>query len=570
MTFFKSMLANVLSIFLVLLLLVGIIAAIIVKIAHHDEVKIQENSILHIVLDGELNDQALSNEFSFDNQPALSLTELEIAIAQAAKDSKIKAIYLELKNLHAGVANCERLRQIIIDFKKSKKPVICYAENFSLLAYYAVSVSDEIVLHPMGYLEWKGLSAQLMYFKSMLSSIGIQAEPIKVGKYKSAIEPFISDTISSENEFQIKALLGDIWSKVKRDVAISRQIDENQLDEIADSLGVLIASEAKAQKLITQIAHKDYIESYFKGKFGKIEFADFVDYHASLLTSKSNSTAKIALVYADGLISSNEDSEDISPEKYQTIFKEIAADSDIKGMVIRINSPGGSASVSETIWQQVQLLRKKMPVYISMGNVAASGGYYIASAGDSIFAEKTTITGSIGVYGLMFNVEALKNKIGVSVEKVNTNYLSDFPSIDRPLSKVEKRRLQMGVDSIYNLFLKRVATSRRMDVSAVHELAQGRVWTGKQALQNGLVDGNKSLQQVVASMGKKLDIASFEITEYPIPQNALQKIMSKFDNKVELKLPESFSYLNEITRYLEICQNFTKPQCQMPFVLEIQ
>jgi protease-4 len=570
MTFFKSVLANILSFFIIATLIIGTVVFIVIKLSQPEEVKIKDNSVLHLVLDGELKDQENSQNFSFDPQHTIALTQLETLMEQAAKDVKIKAVFVELKNLHTGVANWERLRSIFITFKKSKKSLICYAENYSLLGYYALSVSDEIVLHPMGYLEWKGLSAQLLYFKSMLDAIGVQAEPIKVGKYKSAIEPYISDSISAENEYQIKELIADIWSKIKSDVSISRKISEVELNEIADSLGVLIASEAKTKKLISTVAHRDHIDTYLKNKFGDFEFAKFSDYSAFLENNKRVQDSKIAIVYADGMITGDDESDEISSEKYQKIFAEIQENKDIKGIVLRINSPGGSASVSESIWQQIKNIKKTMPVYVSMGNLAASGGYYIASAGDSIFAENTTITGSIGVYGLLFNLEALKSKLGVSVEKVKTNHLSDFPAFDRPMSKLERQRMQMGVDSIYYLFLKRVSASRKMSVEQVHELAQGRVWTGSQAQKNGLVDGIKSLHQVIALMGTKLKINNLETIEYPIPQNPLEKIISKIDNKVELKLPEPFSYINEIGKYLEICQNFKRPQCQMPFELSIE
>ena len=570
MTFFKSLLSNLVSIFIFFTLIIGLIIFIVFKVSQPDEVIIDQNSVLHLVLDGELKDQSESQEFSFKTNPTLCLTDLDYILNTASKDIKIKALYIEIGNLSAGVASWERLRLMLQKFKTSGKPIVCYAENLTLLNYYAISVADEIILHPLGYLEWKGLSAQMIYFKSLLKTIGVEVVPIKVGKYKSAIEPFILDSISEENEYQINQLIGDLWTKIKKDVSISRSISENKLNQFADSMGVLIASEAKSSNLITQIAHRDYIEEYFKKRFNDYKFAKIDDYESTIDKLKSHSGPKIVVVYADGVISGNEESEDVSPAKFQKIFSEISEDTDVKGVVIRINSPGGSASVSETIWRQIDLLKQKIPVYVSMGEVAASGGYYIAAAADSIFAENTTITGSIGVYGLLFNLEALKNKVGISVQKVNTNLLSDFPAFDRPMSNLEKKRMQMGVDSIYYLFLKRVAQSRKMTIPAVHELAQGRVWTGAQALNIGLVDNIKSLQQTVDGMSKKLKLNDYQIVEYPVPESPLEKIIHKIDNKVELKLPEPFSYVYEIGKYLEICQNFRRPQCQLPFVLTIQ
>lgn len=570
MSFLKSYLATLLAILTTSVIVVVLVILIIAGLNKDSKVEIADQTILHIELNGELRDQKCEKGILFSKEECLSIPELESILNIAKGDARIKGVYLEIKDVHAGIATWERLRTSLEKFKKSGKKVISYADNYTLLPYYVASVSDEIVLHPMGYVEWKGLSAQLLYFKSMLDAIGVKAEPVKVGKYKSAIEPFVSDTMSSDNEFQIRALIDDLWKKIKSDVAANRKVPVQKLDEIADSLGILMASEAITQKLITRTSYSAEMLNLIKTSLGDVTLLSAQEYFKATKEDENVATEKIAVVYAEGVISGNEDSEEISPLKYEKVFEEISNDDNIKGVVVRINSPGGSASVSESIWQQIIKLKKKVPVYVSMGEVAASGGYYIASAADSIFSEQTTITGSIGVYGLMFNLEALKNKIGITVEKVKTNHLSDFPSFDRPLNSFEKARLQMGVDSIYQVFLKRVASSRKKSLGEIHELAQGRVYTGNQALSLGLIDGINSLHEVVHKMAKRKQLSKFQIVEYPVPESPLEKITKKIDNKVELQLPEPFSYVNELGQYLKICQDFNQPRCQLPFILTIK
>ena len=489
MSFLKNLFTNLLS--LVLFAFITVVLFIVVVVSSGEEIDVKENSVLKVSIKQNLVDRANSSEFNFFNADRCGngLFEIQKAIQHAKNDDRIKAIYLEIGELNGSLANVLSLKNTIEEYRSTGRKVIVFSEGMSQIGYYLACSSDSIYLNHLSFVEWKGLGAKLMYFKSMLNKLGVKAEPIRVGKFKSAIEPFISDTMSAENHFQVKEMLDDIWFQIKHDVSKQRKITTQVLNDIADNYGYLMPLEALKFRLIDGIKYEDEVMSILQKVVGyKTNYINVSQYNSTYEDSFSGNKAKIVVVNAEGAIVDGISEKDISLLKYAKIFDDVLKDDSIKGMVLRINSPGGSALASEILWRKIKRIQRKMPVMVSMGNVAASGGYYLASAGDTILAEKNTITGSIGVFGLMFNAGDLAKSFGVRVENVKTNDLSDFPAFDRSLSKKEYQRMKYGIQSIYETFIQRVQDSRGMSKKNVEELAQGRVWTGNQAKMNGLID----------------------------------------------------------------------------------
>ena len=418
MKFLKNILSTLTALVVFSLLIVSITIGIF--IGSSDEVEVKSSSILHIKLTNSLVDRQNSSEFNLVNSGycSNSLISIQNAINVAKEDSLIKGIFLEIGELKGSLANVSSIKRNLESFKRTGRSVIVHSNGLSQIGYYLASSADSIFVNNMSNIEWKGLAAQLMYFKSMLDKIGVEAEPIRVGKFKSAIEPFIMDSMSLENEHQINEMLTDIWGNILQDVSKERGITVDTLNSIANDLGYLMADEALELGLIDGVKYEDQIYSCLDvvvhGKANLISVELYNDANKTFSFEES----KIVVVNAEGaIVDANTDS-DISSVKYSKIFDDLLKDNNVKAVVLRINSPGGSALASEKLWRKLKLISLKMPLVVSMGNYAASGGYYMASAGDTILAEKNTITGSIGVFGLLFNVSQLTDKVGVKIEKV--------------------------------------------------------------------------------------------------------------------------------------------------------
>ncbi len=569
MKFLKNILSTLTALVVFSLLIVFI--TIGVFIGSSDEVEVKSSSILHIKLTNSLVDRQNSSEFNLVNSAycSNSLISIQNAINVAKEDSLIKGIFLEIGELKGSLANVSSLKRNLESFKRTGRNVIVHSNGLSQIGYYLASSADSIFVNNMSNIEWKGLAAQLMYFKSMLDKIGVEAEPIRVGKFKSAIEPFIMDSMSLENEHQINEMLTDIWSNILQDVSKERGITVDTLNSIANDLGYLMADEALELGLIDGVKYEDQIYSCLDvvvhGKANLISVELYNDANKTFSFEES----KIVVVNAEGaIVDANTDS-DISSVKYSKIFDDLLKDNNVKAVVLRINSPGGSALASEKLWRKLKLISSKMPLVVSMGNYAASGGYYMASAGDTILAEKNTITGSIGVFGLLFNVSQLTDKVGVNIEKVKTNHMSDFPSFDRKLSEKEKNRMQQGITSIYQTFIQRVMDGRLLSKNDVEELAEGRVWTGSQAFQMGLVDKIGGLEESINIAANLAKAKEYKLLHLPKEKTPLEALVNQLSKQSQLRLPRPFSQYNYMIQNPEFFRSFSKPQARLPFVITI-
>lgn len=455
--------------------------------------------------------------------PGVGVTDILNAIKAAKTDDKIKGISILNNSVSIGMAQTKEIRDQLQDFKKSGKFVVAYANNYTQKDYYLDSVADTVYLNPVGLMDFKGLATEVLFFKDFQEKSGLKMEVIRHGKYKSAVEPFLENSMSDANREQITALLQSVWNGIATDIAVSRKVSVDQINTIANGLLARTPEMAKAQKLIDKIAYEDEYHNGIKRvlKVAKDEDynkIDLLDYAQNVAMTPLNVGAanEIAVIYAQGNILSGEgDVNYIGEESMRRSLQEARKDKKVKAIVLRIDSPGGSALTSDLIWREIELTKKVKPIVVSMGNVAASGGYYIACNANRIFAEKSTITGSIGVFGTLPNFTALTNKIGIHAEQVKTHENAMGYSVFSPLDDNFRSVVQESVEDIYNTFVSRVAMGRKMSIAQVDSLAQGRVWSGSEAVENGLVDQIGGLNDAIKSAATFAKIKKYRIQNYP-------------------------------------------------------
>jgi protease-4 len=585
--FFKFMFASMLGFFLTFVVISSISFGIILSVASlskKDVVFVKENSVMTMKLDEAIQDRASNNPFSnmsfgsFKTNKALGLGEILKAIKSAATDKNIKGIYLELSTIPSGIATIEEIRNALIEFKKSGKFIYCYSEGLSQSAYYLATVSDKIFLNPEGGLIFKGLSAQIMFLKGMLEKLEIEPQIIRHGKFKSAIEPLILDKMSEANKEQTLKFLGTIWEHMVTGMSASRKLTVEDLNKIADEISVRIASDAVTLKLVDELAYYDEVQSKIKTKLGigekkKINFISISKYRKAAKSSIKTSKDKIAVVFASGDIVSGEgDDNNIGSTKISAAIRKARIDSSVKAIVLRVNSPGGSALASEVIWREVSLANKVKPVVVSMGDVAASGGYYIACAATKIIASPTTITGSIGVFGVIPNLQKFfKNKLGITIDGVSTNKHADYISAYRPMDNYEKEITQFGVESIYQSFIKHVAEGRKMTVDQVDSIGQGRVWSGVDAKRIGLIDDFGGMEKAVEIAAGLAKIKDYKIVGYPLLKDPFTQIIEDImgnntsESLIKNELGDNYIYF----KYLKEISNMKGIQARMPYELVI-
>ena len=504
---------------------------------------VKENTVLRINLGGVLGEQSQDMPFASllggkqESVPGLqTLTE---AIKRAKANKKVKGIYLENAVLSGTPATVQELREALVEFKKSGKFIIAYSDNYSQSGYYISSVADKIMLNPEGMIDWHGLASELMFFKDALAKVGVKMQVFKVGTFKSAVEPFTSTEMSEANREQVTSYLNGIWQQMLADVSTSRNISIDKLNTMADEyVGLHPASYTVDANLADTLTYMDGVKAYLKEKMGLDE-----DKSLTFISPQEMATAEvpeykeeedeIAIYYAVGDIvqSANGMSSGNSPqivgEKVIDDLRALREDDDVKAVVLRVNSGGGSAYASEQIWREVELLKAEKPVVVSMGGMAASGGYYISSGANKIFAEPTTLTGSIGIFGMIPEAsELVTQKIGVKFDVVKTNALSDMGSMSRPMNEEEGALMQAMVERGYETFTGRVAMGRKMPIEKVKEIAEGRVWTGKQAKDLGLVDQLGNLEAAIKAAAKLAKVEKYNTTNYPAPQPWFQTLLN--------------------------------------------
>ena len=542
MNFFKRVLSTItgIIIFLVLCFVGLFVLGLIVGGSSDDVVTVKPNSVLNLKLDFPIKDYAGKTEF--EEYPFLNenkkdgLFNIIDAINYAATDDNIKGISIENNFISAGISQTKALRDALANFKNSGKFVNAYADIYTQKDYYLSSVAHTVYINPVGALEFKGLSTERLYFKDFQEKSGLKMEVIRLGKYKSAVEPYLANEMSDNNREQITVYLNSIWGEIKNEISQSRNVPVTRLNTIADSLLARSATRAKATNLVDRVAYYDQYINDLKGLVGidtskKLEQIKIKDYakYAAPKVRKGAYKNKIAVIYAEGnIIYGKGELGRVGQISINKSLRKARADKKVKAIVLRVNSPGGSALASELIWREIEITKKVKPVIVSMGNLAASGGYYIACNADRIFAEPTTITGSIGVFGVLPNGKELADSWGINAEQVSTNKNAVTYSFLEPLSDEQRAFIQEGVSDIYELFTSRVAKGRAMDQDDVKAIAQGRVWTGADALNNGLVDELGGLDLALKYAAEITEIDSYSIKEFPVFEKDLEKMLQDY------------------------------------------
>ncbi len=531
MTFLRELLAVILgvfiSFFIMFLVLFGIAAAVGSSFGEDEPVTVKNNSVLILKLDQEIKDYAPKSSDPFGEilgleEGKMGLNSIINAIENAKYDDNILGISIEALQIKAGIAQTQAIRDKLLQFKETGKFIIAYADVYDQKNYYLSTVADSIYLNPVGAIDFKGLSGEVLFFKDFQDKYGVKMEVIRHGKYKSAVEPFLSNTMSEANREQTTSFLNSIWGELVEDISDSRKKSPEEINAIADDLLARNAKLAVENNMITSAVYKDTYIKRLKnlsnvdedGRLPVITLKDYIKSGKGRVSSTEKD--RIAVIYAQGEIMYGKGDENyIGQELIVESLKKVRKDDNVKAIVLRVNSPGGSALASDIIWRELELAKQDKPLVVSMGNLAASGGYYISCNANKIIAEPTTITGSIGVFGALPNMSVLSERMGINAEQVGTNKQSNGYSLFEPISEGFYNVTQESVEDIYTTFVDRVAKGRNMTNAQVDSIAQGRVWTGKEALANGLVDELGNLEDAIKVAAELANIENYSIRNYP-------------------------------------------------------
>lgn len=586
--FFKIMLATMVG--MLLMGLVMFIFLIIIGVsAGSKSAVVKPQSVL--VLD--LSNAEVSERVASDN-PAyflkeeqgvqyIGLNDWQRVLESAAKDANIKGISLELGQLFASPATVEAMRDALLEFRKSGKFVYAYAVSMSQSDYYLATAADSVFLHPQGGMMFKGLSAQVMYYKDLFDKLDVDIQVVRHGQFKSAVEPYISNKMSEANRLQMTEYIQSIWNTYCTQIAASRKLEMKTLNGVADNLMLYDNPQAAlSTRFVDGLMYEDVYRSALKLRVNprdtdKVSEVDYSDYF-SAMPDKKTAPNKVAVVYAVGTITDGEGASDEIGENIIEALQKIRRNKAVKAVVLRVNSPGGSALMSDRIWNEVNKLKKDIPVVVSMGDYAASGGYYISCAADCIVAEPTTVTGSIGVFGMIPNLgKTLSHKLGVHVETVNTNASSDFMTGFRGMNATEYDVLQQSVDRIYDTFVHRVAVGRHLNAKYVDGIAQGRVWTGQDALTKGLVDTLGGLDLAIRIAADQAKLAKYSVIERPVMETFFERLMTSVSSvgmRLHIgKVRESRTPQSVVTPYVELEKSLRENQgvqARLPYIISIQ
>jgi protease-4 len=588
MKFLGNVLAVIVGLFafsiVAMLIFFGIIG--LVASSSEKEVTLESNSILHLDLNGRTLVERTSEEDlvfgsfldPFGGENTAGLVNLKKAIGEAKTNENVKGIYLNAGLIGAGQAGLLELREALLDFKESGKFIVAYDEAYSEGGYFLASVADEIYLNPLGGIDFNGFSSEGIFLKGFFEKVGIKPEVFRVGEFKSAVEPFILDKMSPENRLQTQYFLDDINNHALELIAKSRGIAQDSLIRINHQMLVRKPKDAVTYKLATALKYEDEVHSILKEKLGLKEGDQIATINATdlggMAKSKNiTSSNRIAVILAEGEIVDGNADGAISSEKFAKEIRKARKDENIKAIVLRVNSPGGSILASDVIWREMSEAKKVKPVIVSMGEVAASGGYYIAAPADTIVAQPNTITGSIGIFGILFNVQELVNdKLGVTTDVVSTGELSDFGNMARPLSEVERTIIQSSVEDGYETFISRVAEGRGMHPDSVRKIASGRVWTGSQAKARGLIDVLGGLDTAIGIAAAKIKAGDdYRVVYYPEKKPWFEELMVSFSDQVQVRilqtqLGDQYPLYQKIQRL----KNYQGVQVRMPQDLVIK
>lgn len=586
--FLKFTLATITGIIVssVLLFFISILMIFSIASSSGMETPVHKNSIMMLDLDGTLVERSRENPFEFllgSEYNSYGLDDILSSIKKAKENDDIKGIYIQATSLSTSFASLEEIRDALKDFKESGKFIVAYGDNYSQGLYYLSSVADKVLLNPKGMIEWKGLAAIPMFYKDLLDKIGVEMQIFKVGTYKSAVEPFTSTEMSPANREQVNAYLSSVWGQITSDVSESRKVPADSLNAFADRMMMFYpAEESVKRELADTLIYKNDVRDYLKAKMGiakddgmtVLGLKDMINVKKNVPKDRSGDV--IAVYYATGEIdggsSSSIDETGIESKKVIKDLRELQENKDVKAVVLRVNSPGGSAFGSEQMWYAVNRLKKEKLVIVSMGDYAASGGYYISCDADTIVAEPTTLTGSIGIFGMFPNAKGLADKIGLSTDVVKTNQYADFGTLTRPMNEGEKGLMQMNVNKGYDTFLTRCSEGRGISKEKLDKIAQGRVWTGSKAKELGLVDELGGLDRALEIAAAKAGVKTYTVLSYPKKENLFESLLNTNPGNY-IKARMLNGKVGEIYKQFSVLDHFDKCdriQARLPFELNIQ
>ena len=576
---FSTLIGILLSFFVIILVFIGIIS--LVSNLDKKTQKIKENTILKIDLSNEVVERSSSNPFEGVNlmnpepKKQIGLNTILNNIEKAKNDDNIIAIYLYSPIVNAGLSKTEEIRNKLLEFKETGKPIISYNEVYSPKSYYLSSVANKLFLNPQGAIDHRGLGATLMFFKGMLEKLNIDLQIFKVGKFKSAVEPFILEKMSSANRIQLEKLLNSFSENIYDSIANQRNLSLEQVQSDADLLKLTSAKICQELGYVDGLIYEDQIEDTLRllSSDKKLNIVSLNKYKSVKGEKKDISRNKIAVIYANGEIKSGKgDISSIGSKTTSAAIKKAREDKNVKAIVLRVNSPGGSALASDVIWRETILAKKEKPLVVSMGDYAASGGYYIACAADKIVANPTTLTGSIGVFGMLPNMkEFYKTNFGITFDTVNTNKYSDM-GVNRKLSIFEKNKIQKGVEDIYEVFISKVGSGRNMNTDAVDDIGQGRVWSGYDAKKIGLVDIYGGLEKAISTAASLAELDDFRIISLPKQEDPVTQIINDLKqtsfsdiliNEFDFKSLKNIKTIKRLTKADKI-------QARVPFILNLE
>ncbi len=586
--FLKYTLATIVGVLAcsIIVAIIGIVSIVGIAASSSTTTTVSENSLFKLEIKGEVTERMVDNPFASlvsEEQTVLGLNDVLSSIEKAANNDFIKGIYLEAGGIVASPASIEEIRNALVRFKQTGKFVVAYGDNYTQADYYICSVADKVILNPQGMVDWHGMASQTIYLKDLLAQLGVEMEVFKVGTYKSAVEPYTSMEMSDENREQITAYTSSIWNTMVEGVSLSRNLTSEQLNQYADEYIAFSGAEAILKSgLIDTLLYLDGTKAYLKQlmdteedeRLAVLTLDDVKNIQKNVPLDKSGNI--IAMYYAEGQIvdapsTGMGTTPEIVGEKVATDLRKLRDDETVKAVILRVNSPGGSAFASEQIWNEVVKLKEKKPVIVSMGDYAASGGYYISCAADTIIAQPSTLTGSIGIFGMFPNPHKLINdKLKLNVETVKTNKLADFGSMARPFNSDERAIMQRYINQGYATFIQRCADGRQMSTADIEAVAQGRVWTGEMALDLGLIDllGDIELAKEIAA--EKAGIESYTLISYPEEQDPFAMLLDQTrEGYIEARIGKVVGQFKEELNLIYNLENMSALQARLPYTIHL-
>lgn len=585
-SFFKSLLASVIGCFIalgVLFLIFFIFIAAMSSFSSADKYILKDNTVLTLKLEGILSDRVEEENpllalLGDNSNPALGLEDILSSIKKAKENDKIKGIYINAGAFSASSASLKEIRDELLDFKESGKFIVSYGDVYTQGCYYLASVADKVILNPQGNIDLHGLSASPMFYKGLLEKVGIEMQIFKVGTFKSAVEPFMLDKMSDANREQVASYIGDMWSTITTEISGSRNISVEKLNQYTDSL--VLFKDAKytvqdglADTLMYETGVKEYLKTLLIDvkDVKDVRLASVKDITTVPYVNESKSKDIIAVLYAEGSITDGSGTDGITSKRYVKEIEKLKDNDKVKAVVFRVNSPGGSAYASEQIWKAISDLKDKKPVVVSMGDYAASGGYYISCNASKIIAQPNTLTGSIGIFGMFPNVEGLTKKVGLTFDNVKTNKHADFGDLTRPMRSDEKAILQNYIERGYDLFLTRCSDGRGISKDSLDMIAQGRVWTGNQALKIGLVDAIGGIDTAIEEAAKLASLTDYSLNSFPKKIDFFESLLNT--QKEELTTRAMKEYLGNDYKLFKTIKEIKEQdfvQARMPYDIDVR